>query len=59
MAMKLDASPTTITPEAIPATAIPIGNPMASTEPNARIRITMANPSPSTSDSGGWNSANT
>ena len=46
-------------PAPTPATAIPIGRPIASTDPNARISTTTANARPISSDSGGWNSANT
>ena len=38
-----------------PNSATPIGRPMASTEPNARISTTMANAMPMSSDSGGSN----
>ena len=59
MVITFETRPTTITPEAMPATAMPIGKPMARTDPKAKIKMTMANPSPSTSDSGGSNSPNT
>ena len=47
-----------IEPDTIPASATPIGSPIASTEPNAMIKIMIANPKPSASDDGTSNSAN-
>ena len=43
----------------MPPNAVPIGKPMASTEPNARIKITIANAKPSASEVGASNAANT
>ena len=45
-----------IDPTMMPASATPMGSPMASTEPNATTRITMAKARPSASDSGSSNS---
>ena len=53
IAITLDISPTRAPPVATPAIATPMGNPMARTEPNAKIRITMANATPINSDWGG------
>ena len=47
------------TPMPMPNSALPTGNPIASTDPNARIRMMIANARPSTSDDGGSNEANT
>ena len=44
-------------PMPMPNRATPMGRPMASTEPNATIRMTMANARPSASDEGVSNSA--
>ena len=44
-------------PRPMPNSATPIGRPMASTEPNATIRMTIAKPTPSASDDGSSNSA--
>ncbi len=44
-------------PMPMPNRATPMGRPMASTEPNATIRMTMAKPTPSASDEGSSNSA--
>ena len=44
-------------PMPMPNSATPTGRPMASTEPNATIRMTMAKARPSTSDDGSSNSA--
>ena len=41
----------------MPASATPIGRPMASTEPKAMIRMMMAKPMPSASDDGTSKSA--
>ena len=46
-----------IEPDTMPARATPIGSPIASTEPKAMIKITIAKPSPSASDDGTSNSA--
>lgn len=46
MVVRLDTMPTTETPAKIPASAIPMGRPIASTEPKAMMRITMAKPMP-------------
>ena len=43
-------------PVTTPASATPIGSPIASTEPNDTIRTTIANAKPINSDSGGSNS---
>src|SRR5215203_5199965 len=49
--------PLIVVPTPMPARATPTGRPMASTEPNARIRMTMAKARPRTSDDGASNSA--
>ena len=56
MVVRLDTMPTTETPAKIPASAIPMGRPIASTEPKAMMRITMAKPMPRTlrDGRGGW-----
>ena len=46
-----------LVPMPMPNNATPTGRPMASTEPNARIRMTMAKPRPRASDDGCSNSA--
>ncbi len=46
-------------PIPMPNSATPIGRPIASTEPNATIRMMIANASPSTSEDGCSNSAKT
>ena len=51
--------PAMMEPTTMPASAVPMGRPMASTEPNARIRMMMAKARPSTSELGGSNSAKT
>ena len=45
-------------PAAMPASAVPIGRPVASTEPNARVRMITAKPRPSSSDDGASNEEN-
>lgn len=52
-----DRMPTRLSPVPTPS-ATPIGKPIASTEPKAKIRITMANATPINSDCGGSNAAN-
>ncbi len=52
-------NPMIAVPRPIPNRATPTGRPIASTEPNARIRITIAKATPSTSDDGSSNSAKT
>ena len=42
-------------PMPMPARATPMGRPMASTEPKARIRMTIAKARPRTSEDGGLN----
>ena len=42
----------------MPARATPIGRPMASTDPKARMRMTMAKARPSSSEDGGLKSPN-
>ena len=59
MVKMLETNVATSTPAAIPPNAVPIGKPMANTEPNAKIKITMANARPSTSDVGVSKAANT
>ena len=56
---RFESMPTSATPRRCRRRAMPMGRPMASTEPKARMRMTMAKPRPSTSDSGGSNSAST
>ena len=46
MLTTLESRPVMIEPDTIPARATPIGSPIASTEPNAMIKITIANPMP-------------
>ena len=58
MSTTWDSRPAMIEPETMPARATPIGRPIASTEPKAMIRMTMAKPMPSASDDGTSNSAN-
>ena len=57
MLTTLESRPVMIEPDTIPARATPIGSPIASTEPKAMIRITIAKPIPSASDDGTSNSA--
>ncbi len=57
ISMRFESRPTTIEPAAIPARATPIGRPMASTEPKATTRITMAKAMPRASVEGSSNSA--
>ncbi len=45
-------------PAAMPASAVPIGKPVASTEPNARVRMITAKPMPSSSEDGASNEEN-
>ena len=52
-----DSSPVRIEPLKMPASATPMGRPMASTEPKAMMRMMMAKPMPSASDDGTSNSA--
>jgi hypothetical protein len=49
--------PTREVPSPMPARAIPIGRPMASTDPKARIKTMMAKAMPSSSELGTSNSA--
>ena len=58
MVTTLERRPAIIEPVTIPARATPIGNPIASTDPKAMIKMTIANPMPSASDDGTSNSAN-
>ena len=58
MSTTWDSNPVRIEPDTIPANATPIGNPIASTEPNAMIKMMIANPRPRASDDGTSNSAN-
>ena len=44
---------TTLAPMPTPTTATPMDRPMASTEPKAKMRITIANARPISSDAGG------
>ena len=48
---------TMLVPMPMPKRATPTGRPMASTDPNARMRITMAKAMPSVSEDGCSNSA--
>ena len=48
-----------IVPTPMPASAVPMGRPMASTEPKATMRTMMAKARPSVSELGGSNSAKT
>ena len=57
MSTTLDSSPASIEPDTMPARATPIGSPIASTEPKAMIKMTIAKPRPSASDDGTSNSA--
>ena len=52
----LDRITASARPTPTPATAMAIGNPIAITEPKARISTTTANASPMNSDCGGSNS---
>jgi hypothetical protein len=54
---RLETSPTRIVPMPMPASATPTGRPIASTEPKATMRMTMAKASPRISDDGSSNSA--
>ncbi len=54
--MTLDNRVIRLAPMPTPNSATPTGRPMASTEPNDRIRMMMAKPRPISSDSGGSNS---
>ncbi len=58
MLVRLDSSASRMEPTPMPPRATPMGRPMASTEPNATIRMTMANARPNSSDDGGSNSLN-
>ncbi len=58
MSTTWDSNPVRIEPDTIPASATPIGSPIASTEPKAMIKMMIANPNPSASDDGTSNSAN-
>ena len=51
--------PAMIVPTPMPASAVPTGKPMASTEPKARMRTMMAKAKPSVSELGGSKSAKT
>jgi hypothetical protein len=51
------SSVTIAVPSPTPNSATPIGRPIASTEPNAMIRITIANAKPSASANGAESSA--
>ena len=59
MVNRFEARVTTKTPTPMPPKAVPIGRPIANTEPKAKMRITMAKARPSTSEVGASNSANT
>ena len=59
MERTLLSRPAMMEPTTMPARAVPMGRPMASTEPNARISTMMAKARPSTSELGGSNSAKT
>ncbi len=52
------ANTTKADPMPMPNSATATGRPIARTEPNATIRITIANASPNSSDDGSSNSAN-
>ncbi len=56
MVMRLESRPTVMVPMPMPARATLMGRPMASTDPKARTRMTMAKATPSSSDDGGSNS---
>ncbi len=58
MGTVFDRSVSRIEPTPIPPRATPIGSPIARTEPNAVMRMTMAKARPSSSESGGSNSTN-
>ena len=58
MVTTCDSNPTSIVPEKMPASATPIGRPIASTEPNAMMRMMIAKPTPSASEDGTSNWAN-
>ena len=51
------SKPARMVPTPMPASAMPIGSPMASTEPNARISTMIAKARPSSSELGTSNSA--
>ncbi len=57
MVIQLLNRATRLEPTPTPNRAMPMGNPMASTEPNARMSTMMAKPRPMSSDDGGSNLA--